>query len=259
MKLGLCSVTFRDKNPEQLIDLAMEAKLDAIEWGGDVHVPPGEYEVAKQVGELTRSRDLVVSSYGSYYRLADHTGNEFDFETILETARRLEAPAIRVWAGMQGSADADQAYMEKVAEDARRIADIAAKENISIHLEYHEGTLTDTKESAKQLMETINHQHVFLYWQPANNVSVEERLASIQYLKEWLSNVHIFHWRSYTDRMQLASGMNEWELYLEKIEQDPNMNRYVLMEFVKDDDDRQFLMDAQTLHNLKDIVDKKAT
>ncbi|WP_058306643.1 sugar phosphate isomerase/epimerase family protein [Gracilibacillus massiliensis] len=253
MKLGLCSVTFRDKNPEQIIDLAMEAELDGIEWGGDVHVSPGEYQKAEQIAALTTSRGLEVSSYGSYYRLADHSGNEYDFITVLETAKRLGAPAIRVWPGMMGSKDADDSYRKKVVVDAIKIADLAGEEGISVHLEYHDHTLTDTKESARRLMEEIAHQNVFLYWQPPNRVSVEERITSIEMVKQWISNVHIFHWYSFNERMDLANGAKEWQNYLESIEED-GKERYVLMEFVKDDDERQFLKDAKTLHELKAMI-----
>ncbi|MGN8647411.1 sugar phosphate isomerase/epimerase family protein [Gracilibacillus sp. HCP3S3_G5_1] len=258
MKIGLCSVTFRDKTPEQIVDLAMEESLDGIEWGGDIHVPPGDYEHAEKVGEVTRSRGLNVSSYGSYYRLADHAGNEYDFTTVLETAKKLRAPAIRVWAGVQGSKEADKHYRKKVVEDAQRIAGLAAEEGITVHLEYHDNTLTDTKESARQLMEEIDHDNLFLYWQPSNGVSVEERLASIDLVKDWLTNVHIFHWHSFEDRLELMSGEGEWQQYLTAIQQD-GRDRYVLMEFVKGDDERQFRKDAQTLHTLKATITNKTT
>ena len=38
---SLCSVTFRALTPEEVLELAARAELDAIEWGGDVHVPCG--------------------------------------------------------------------------------------------------------------------------------------------------------------------------------------------------------------------------
>src|SRR5699024_3554162 len=187
---------------------------------------------------------LEVSSYGSYYRLADHASNEYEFTTILKTAKVLGAPAIRVWAGIKGSADADEHYRLKVVEDGKRIADLAAQEGISVHLEYHDKTLTDTKESAKQLMEAIAHSNMHLYWQPSNNVSIEERLRSIELVGKWITNIHIFHWYSFKDRMSLAEGFNEWRNYLENIQQD-GKERYVLMEFFKNDDEQQFLEDAE--------------
>ncbi|GAE92010.1 hypothetical protein JCM21714_986 [Gracilibacillus boraciitolerans JCM 21714] len=254
MKLGICSVTFRDKNPQQIIDLVLEAELDGIEWGGDIHVPPGEAQLAEEVADLTRSRGLEVSSYGSYYRLADHEGNEYDFTTILDTAKKLGAPAIRVWAGSKGSKVVNKNERIKLIEDAKRIADLAEEEGISVHLEYHDHTLTDTKESARKLLEEIAHKNVYIYWQPPNHISVKERIASIKALKPWISNTHIFHWHSFDNRMELATGAKEWQQYLETIEED-GQERYVLMEFVKNDDERQFLKDARTLHELKAIVE----
>ncbi|WP_163538854.1 TIM barrel protein [Gracilibacillus sp. YIM 98692] len=253
MKLGLCSVTFRSKSIEQVIDLAMEAELDAIEWGGDVHVPPGDIDHAKNVLEMTKSRELEVSSYGSYYRVGDPEKNEHSFETILETAQALHTTSIRVWAGTLDSEDADKSYRQSVIEDAKRIADMAGKENISIHFEYHGGTLTNTKESAKQLMEEVDHGNVYLYWQPAVGLSVEDRLASIDLVKPWISNVHIFHWNQ-TERLDLGIGAKEWQRYLKEIMSDQK-ERYVLMEFVKNDDVQQFRKDALVLHELKKIID----
>ncbi len=39
IKSGLVSITFRQLTCEQIVDLVSKAKLDAIEWGGDIHVP----------------------------------------------------------------------------------------------------------------------------------------------------------------------------------------------------------------------------
>ncbi|GAB2560132.1 sugar phosphate isomerase/epimerase family protein [Gracilibacillus alcaliphilus] len=255
MKLGLCSVTFRDKDPKEIVTLVKQAELDAIEWGADVHVPVGELRTAKDVGELTRAEGLQVSSYGSYYRLADYGVSSDSFTDVLQTAKELGAPAIRVWAGVTGSEKASDDYRAEVAADARNIADLAAKENITVHLEFHGNTLTDTKESARKLMEEIAHPNVFTYWQPSNNVDVEERLQSIDFVKPWITNVHVFYWYSFDDRLNLADGFQEWQQYLQQIMQD-GKDRYLLMEFVKFDDEDQFLKDAETLHQLRQQLTK---
>ena len=39
---GLCSVTMRQLGVEEVAKLAAESGLRAIEWGGDIHVPPGD-------------------------------------------------------------------------------------------------------------------------------------------------------------------------------------------------------------------------
>ena len=69
LKSGLVSVSFRSLPPEEIVRLAAGCGLGAIEWGGDVHVPPGDIANAARVGEMTRAAGLAVSSYGSYYRL----------------------------------------------------------------------------------------------------------------------------------------------------------------------------------------------
>ena len=42
IKIGLVSISFRDLFPKQIVDMVAEVGLDAIEWGGDVHVPHGD-------------------------------------------------------------------------------------------------------------------------------------------------------------------------------------------------------------------------
>lgn len=248
--LGVCSVTFREESPETIIHLARRAKLDAIEWGADIHVRPGEFLDAEKIGNLTRENGLEVSSYGSYYKLGSSDNN---FLTILETAKALGTSSIRVWAGEKGSREADEEYRMKVVEDAKKIAAVANTENMSIHLEFHENTLTDTAASAKHLMQSIQHPNVFLYWQPPNHISVEERLKSILEVQQWISNIHIFHWHSYENRMTLAEGKDDWFTYLGNIQQD-NKDRYVLMEFIKGDSKEQFLEDAKVLHELRKAI-----
>ena len=47
MKTSVASVTFRRKSVCEVAELARRAGLDAIEWGGDIHVPPGNAQAAR--------------------------------------------------------------------------------------------------------------------------------------------------------------------------------------------------------------------
>ena len=51
---GLTSITFRQLTVEQIVELVQQSGLDGIEWGGDVHVKPGEEALAREVGDRTR-------------------------------------------------------------------------------------------------------------------------------------------------------------------------------------------------------------
>ncbi|TDQ40847.1 sugar phosphate isomerase/epimerase family protein [Aureibacillus halotolerans] len=245
MKIGLCSITFRQLDIRSIVKLAVEATLDGIEWGGDKHVPPGELNTARQTALTTQKAGLEVSSYGSYYRTGSLT-HEHEFDAILATAVALQAPSIRVWAGEKGSVDATAEDRKRVVSDAQRIATLAQVEGIAVHFEYHGGTLTDTKESAQGLMVAVDHPNVGLYWQPAVGLPVEQRVQSIRLLLPYLTHVHVFQWHG-TDRLPLSAGEEDWATYLHALN---NKQRYAMLEFVKNDDPAQFIEDAKVLRGL---------
>ncbi|MBP1969260.1 sugar phosphate isomerase/epimerase [Virgibacillus natechei] len=247
-KTGVCSVTFRKLSVEVVIELTSKAGLEGIEWGSDIHVPPGEFNQASNVAKLTEQAGLEVVSYGSYYRVGEYEKNKDSFEEILETAVHLKAPSIRVWAGGQGSKKGNENYRQGVVKEARTVATLAEQKNISINLEYHGNTLTDTKESAANLMREIDHPYVNLYWQPAEGQSIKQRLDSIDELIPWLTHVHAFQW-TVGDRLPFREGREEWSQYLNQLK-NLKANRYILIEFVKEDDENQFLEDAKTLKGL---------
>ncbi|GIN56824.1 xylose isomerase [Lederbergia ruris] len=247
-KVGLCSITFRQLSVAEVIDISKKAGISGIEWGGDIHVPPGNVEGATQVAYLTKQANLQVSSYGSYYRVGYEEDGQESFAKVLETAIALTAPSIRVWAGRVGSREASEQDRKKVVDDAKRIAELAKNKMISIHFEYHRGTLTDTAESATQLMEEINHPNVFLYWQPAVNESVQKRIDSIERVSPWLSHVHVFYWEN-TNRLPFSSGVTMWEQYLNALKRVKG-ERYLLMEFVRENKVEQFMDDVEVLKRM---------
>lgn len=71
LKTGLVSVTFRDKTPEEIISAVKQCGLEGIEWGGDVHVLPGDVSRAREIRHLTEQAGLAVWAYGSYLRLVN--------------------------------------------------------------------------------------------------------------------------------------------------------------------------------------------
>lgn len=156
---------------------------------------------------------------------------------------------IRIWAGEKGSKDSDDVWFQKVLSDTRRIAELADREGMLISFEYHSGSLTDTPENARWLMESVNAPNVYLYWQPAETLSVSERVNSLDYLSKWISNVHVFHWEDYHNRFSLEKGEKEWLQYLSHIQAGSDNAHHYILEFVKDDNPDQFLKDAETLKN----------
>lgn len=248
MRTGLCSVTFRKLAVEEIVNLAVKAKLGGIEWGEDVHVPAGDLDQARKTARMTIQAGLNIVSYGSYYRVGCKEENTASFEEILQTAIELDAPTIRVWAGNRGSKDADPAYWENVVSDSRRIASLAQEHGISVSYEYHGGTLTDTNESAYRSMKEINHPNAGIYWQPAVGRDIDMRLEGLRRIAPWLTHVHVFHWEN-RNRLPLSDGEKEWKRYLRCLG-GLKAEHYALLEFVDGDDTGQFIRDASVLERL---------
>ena len=254
IKSGIVSVTFRQLSPDEIITLVTEARLTAIEWGGDIHVPHGKPDTARRVGARTRDAGLEIASYGSYYRVGESEQAGLNFENGLETAMALGAPLIRIWAGRRGPKDADERYREMIASETRRIAELASEAGIRIAYEYHGNTLTETPESTCALLQAVGHANVFTCWQVPNNNSPEQRDASLEAVLPYLANIHVFHLRLENGerrRCPLIEGEIDWIRYLHMISS-TGRPHYALIEFVQGDDPASFLRDAATLREWLD-------
>ncbi len=243
LQTGLVSVTFRKLPAPEIVSLVKQAGLDGLEWGGDVHVPPGDLANAKSVRQQTLEAGLQVAAYGSYYRLG--TG-QLPFESVLETAVALGAPTIRVWAGTVGSRAADSALWREVVRDGQGVADQAQAVGLSISLEFHPDTLTDTPQSTVWLLKEIDRPNVFSYWQPPLDGTREANAQGLAEILPWLGNVHVFHWFPKYERHPLADGAGDWETYLRLIRTSIR-ERFLMLEFVTGDVESAFLQDAQVL------------
>lgn len=244
LKAGVCSVTFRKLTAQEVIRLTVQAGLQGIEWGGDIHVPHGDLRVAREVARQTRDAGLAVSSYGSYYRVGHD--DELPFERVLATAEELGAPVIRVWAGKRGAADATPDYWNQVVDDSQRIAQMAQREGITLCYEFHAGTLTDSAASAKRLLEAVNHPAMRTYWQPEVERSLPANLHALRTVLSWLVNIHVFWWTAAGQRRPLQEGQREWKRFLQ-IAALAGVEHWALLEFVRDDAPEAFLEDSHTL------------
>jgi sugar phosphate isomerase/epimerase len=252
---GLCSVTFRALPVDEVIRLSVEAGLNGIEWGGDIHVPPGDNAVARRVGEASRRAGLTVASYGSY--VSPPSDDMADFETVLHTAAALGAPNIRLWPGTRRRASS--AYTpderQRVVELLIAFAQRAAQEGITVALECHPGSLTDSLASARQLMTEAADDNLFFYWQPAPGQPLTEALEEIPVYAARLLHLHVFAWDAQSRRYPLETAADYWRAVLGRLEDlSPALPetgpRYALLEFVENDAPDAFRADARELHRI---------
>ncbi len=236
---GLVSVTFRPLSRADIVSLMLSAGLTAIEWGGDVHVPPTDEDAMTDALHLTEGKLLTVS-YGSYYRCKGDAMLE-----NAETAISMEVPNIRVWAGQRGSADADAPYRAEVVRHIRELCDRVSPHGMTVSTEFHGGTLTDHYESTVRLIHEVERENFCTYWQPNQFRDDAYNLAALNAILPWLTNVHVFTWAGHA-KYPLAHGGAIWQRYID-ILRTHGGNHGMLMEFVCDDTVEQFRKDAETL------------
>ncbi len=243
MIAGLTSVTFRSRTAEEIINIAKNAALGGIEWGADVHVPPNDLANAKKILNLTIKQGLRVLSYGSYFRAE----NGEDFLPILETAKTINAPIIRIWAGSKKPYEITPQEFTDLVCAIKKAGEMAASKGITVALEYHRNTMTETAEGAARLLTAVNCNNVKTYWQPNPELSFNEHLNEIELLLPWIVSYHVFCWEHDNTRLLLAQGTQQWEQYIKKA---VSINPNLILEFVKDDSEENFLKDAKTLNDL---------
>lgn len=253
MKTGIVSVTFRGKSIFDIIAMAKQAGLDAIEIGSDVHAP---YD-ADNLADIAKSaadngvdhcvlRHLLQARSVSRRRRRVHV-----LHKSRETARHED---LRLWAGVKNSEDVDPTERRRLTDEAILCADLAAKENMTISFEYHGGTLTNNADSALRLMHDIARANASLYWQPNQYKDLDFNIHALESVLEFVSNVHVFAWDARSGsliRYPLADFDKAWHSYLDILARNKR-DHALLLEFVKDDSDKHFFEDAKTLNDWRD-------
>lgn len=236
---GLCSVTFRALDVPTVAALAVECGLTAVEWGADVHVPAGDVAAAKTARTVSADLDLAIPSYGSYLA-AGRPGDVVEAGSVLDTALELGAPNVRVWADNSDSAAADLAI----------ICGEAAERQLTISLEFHPGTKTETAAATNALLDEVDADNLFTYWQPDAVLSPDEALAELDAVLPRVTHLHVFSWQPDYTRVPLDEGPPLWPEALRRAAATPSPfgSRIAFLEFVRDDDPAQLRADAATLH-----------
>ena len=246
MLSGLTSVTFRNLSVDEIIALCVQAGLDGIEWGSDVHVPVGDLALAKQVKEKCHEQGIQILAYGSYYR----GGDVAQFHDVLATAQAIGAKIIRIWAGYHVHPDeiSDTQFNELVS-NLTQAAVLAKEKGIALGFEYHRRTMSETLAGAKRLLDPLPMDNVFTYWQPNPDITYEQQLAELDALAPRLAHYHVFAWEKGNIRYPLAHGMNKWQNYIAHGAKHSYPSAAIL-EFVKDDKAEQFREDAAVLKQI---------
>lgn len=241
--IGLTSVTFRNLEAEEIIELCKKAQLDCIEWGADIHVVPNDFKKAQYIREKMLNENLQINSYGSYFKVGVNKLEEF--KAVFETAVVLGAPIIRVWCGNKGSNETDEQEFKSYVNELKIMCRIAKEKDIIVACEYHKGTYNDNADAALKLINEVDEINYKTYWQTIDYD--ENDLKALKLLKKHIVVAHIFTWNKKNKRFNLSRKAEMWKKYISEIQNEPIS---LILEFVKKDSKRQFLKDAKFLKGI---------
>ncbi|MFF4169390.1 sugar phosphate isomerase/epimerase family protein [Streptomyces sp. NPDC001744] len=248
---GLCSVTFRHLPVAEVARRAAEAGLEAIEWGADVHAPPGDSGALRAARDAAGRYGLAVCSYGSYFRCLP--GEAPGFAEVARAAVALGAPRVRIWAGAAGSASVTEEDRARTTACLRETALIARDHGLDVSLEFHAGTLTDSAPSTVRLLEEAAAVNLTPSWQPPQDAPDEDALAGLAALAGRVATVHVFSWWPGNHRLPLAAREELWTRAFRLLAERPRA-RDALLEFVPGDDPAVLAREAATLRRAASAV-----
>lgn len=242
-QLGLVSVSFRSLAPEQITEAAKKAGLRCIEWGSDVHAPCNDSAKLQKIARLQKEAGLFCSSYGTYFRIGVNKPEELP--DYIRAAKILGTNILRLWCGSKGSAEYTLQERQALYAQCKILAAMAEEEHVTLCMECHNGTMTDTKESALELMKAVDSPAFRMYYQPNQLRSNEENLAYAKLLAPYTRHVHVFNWAG-ADRFPLADAIALWREYLSAFAGQHTL----LLEFMPDDRVETLPAEANALREL---------
>ena len=194
MKLGFTTTTFRQiKDLQKIVNLAVEAGVDCIEWGGDIHVK--DVGTAKYVKKLCDEANIKICSYGSYYRVGDKDSSAW--EQICKISNAMGADAVRVWLGREDSEKTDEETYKNLVDDAKSMCAVAEKYGLIVSPECHDNTYNNNTDAFLKIREDIASDNFKTYFQSRYGRK-EYDLDRIQRTVPFIESVHI----SYSEQLR---------------------------------------------------------
>ena len=250
---GLCSITFRSLTTDEVLQAALRAGVEGIEWGADAHVAVGGGPAVDALRARCRDAGIEIVSYGSYLGFGppeeDETGT---IDAVLDSAEALGAPMVRIWTelGVSPTSPADDRH--RVTDRTAQFADAIAALGLIAALEFHPYTLTETAVSANELLTTLARPNLRTHWQPDPALPIDAALSELGQVTQHLAHVHTFFWGAsgIDDRHALADGADLWPPAFELADREGASlpgRRFALCEYVRDDDPDQLVVDVDVL------------
>lgn len=241
LKIGVASVTFRNKTVPQVVEIARKAGVGFIEWGADVHVK--SIADAKTAKALCDENKIAISSYGSYYRTG--SGCESEWENVCRIASELGASSVRIWLGSKNSEDFTAEEYAALAEEMKFLCGKAKEYNLLVCPECHDYTFNNSTDSFLRLMNDVGCDNFRTYFQSRYR-RFDYDIDRIERTFPFVENFHV----SYRDLKREQRFRKKDKNYLDKLLRkfiSMDFGGIVIVEFTQGSKERNFIKDVNKL------------
>ncbi len=214
MKIGFTSTSFRQiKRIEKIVEIAVNAKIDCIEWGGDIHVR--SVDDAERAKELCDNAGIQICSYGSYYRAGSDNADEW--KKICEIASAMDAKSVRIWLGKADSEKTDDSTYKNILKDIKNICAVAKEYGLIVCPECHDNTFNNNTDAFLKIHNDVGCDNFRTYFQ-SRYKRLEYDLDRIERTLPYIETIHISY--SEQSREQFPKfNLSYIDTLLEKINQ----------------------------------------
>ena len=241
IELGLCSVTFRNKTAEEVVEIAKKADIGFIEWGGDVHVKsPTD---AKKVKALCDEAGIKISSYGSYFNSI--VSDEEKWIETCKIAREMNAESIRIWLGKKNSQDTDHEEYRTILENTKKMCDIASEYSLIVCPECHDNTFNNNTDAILKFIGDLNKDNFRTYFQ-SRYFRMEYDLDRIERTYHYIKDVHVSYRDLKREQLFRKKDRNYLDTLLKKLKE-KNFCGIVMIEFVSGSKEKSFFKDTEKI------------
>ncbi len=216
IKIILCTIAYRDRLLDHVLDVAEDLGFDGVEiWGREPHISEQfDENRVKAVQRMIHERGLLAPVLGSYLRFGctkTRMEGTVELEDTLHTAHCLGTKIVRVWASDVPSAQATEAVWETTIEQCQQACDQASKLGITFAVEMYSGTLADSAAAARRLTESVKRDNFRLNYRVVPDAELQTPLEQLQTVLPYVVHMHAQNYAQLTGaddarRMPLGDG-----------------------------------------------------
>jgi len=210
MKIGFCTNVFRADEMDEAIAILGRMGYDGIEiWQETLF----QSDLARLKANLAAA-GIEIAQQCAYF---DFTGEAADWEKSIETNKKHVELAqvlggnnmIRVFTGEVGSAEATEAQWAAGVRGLKEICRAGAQAGLSYALETHIGSLMDTAEATKRLLDDVGAKNLGVNLQIPMSRTWEPWEPIVEAIGDRTVHLHVHNWKNERckARTYLADGI----------------------------------------------------